>query len=87
MINAKNDRAFIMDPATGRIGEAALHHIRAVDRNDWYMRIQMKPGETLIVRIVRERVKDGTLGGSGLQEFEYLPAWEYEGEPPELPGG
>ena len=86
-IMAQPDRAFIMDPATGKIGAVALHHIRAVDRNDWYMRIQMKPGETLIVRVVRERARSGSgpPAGTGFQEFESLPAWEYEGEVPEVP--
>ena len=85
---AKNDRAFIMDPETGKIGEAAIHHDRSVSRFDLYVRIQMKPGETLIVRVVRERAKSGNgpPSGGGFQEFESLPAWEYEGEPPEPPG-
>ena len=87
MFFAENDRAFTMDPATGKIGAVAFHHVRAVDRNDWYLRIQMKPGETLIVRVVRDRVK-GELGKfqECFEEFESLPAWEYEGTPPEPPG-
>jgi len=85
---AQPDRAFIMDPATGKIGRVALHNIRAFDRNDWYMRIQMKPEEMLVVRIVRERARSGSgpPAGAGFQEFESLPDWEYEGEVPEPPG-
>ena len=73
---ARHDRAFIMNPASGKIGEAAYRNDCAVDRNDFYLRIQMQPGETLVVRVVRERAEG--MGGIGFQEFESLPDWEYE---------
>ena len=76
---AKNDRAFFMDSVSGRIGEAAVRGVP--DSGVRELRIQMQPGETLIVRIVRERVKPGSglPAGGGFGEFEPLPAWEYEG--------
>ena len=40
------------------------------------IRIRMKPGETLVLRVVRERTRDYEHLGYG--EFETLPAWEYE---------
>jgi len=81
MFSFKNDRAFIMNPVTGKTGEATIHY----DRNNppMYIRIQMKPGETLVVRVVRER---GDPRNGSFQEFESLPDWEYEGEVPEPPG-
>ena len=45
MFFAENDRAFIMDPATSKIGEAAILH--DPEKSLMYVRIQMKPGETL----------------------------------------
>lgn len=75
-IIANADLAFFMDPATSKIGEASVRNLR--DSGTWNMeiRIQMKPGETLVVRIVRERIKSFEKLGYG--DFECLPAWEYE---------
>ena len=81
-ITAEHDRALIMDPATGKIGFAAVRDERV--NPPLRIRIQMKPGETLIVRIVRDRTRGR--GGADFQEFETLPAWEYEGDVPEPPG-
>lgn len=69
---AEDDRAFFMDPATGRIGEASVRK-----GSDLRIRVQMKPGETLVVRVVRERC-DEDFRHLGYGEFESLPAWEYE---------
>ena len=71
---AKKDRAFFMDPVTGKIGEAEVRELR--DNGTMEIRIRMKPGETQVVRVVRERVKG--MEGIGFQEFESLPKWEYE---------
>ena len=74
----KDDRAFFMDSETGKIGEAAVRKNPATGKLE--VRIQMKPEESLIVRIVRERVRygEGLPTGIGFMEFESLPDWEYE---------
>ena len=79
-IVAKSDRAFLMDPITGKIGEAEVRNHRTPSENKMEIRIQMKPGETLIVRVVRERSRSGNgpPAGAGFQEFESLPAWDYK---------
>ncbi|MCL2118866.1 MAG: hypothetical protein FWH27_10620 [Planctomycetaceae bacterium] len=80
MINAQTDLAFFMDPATGRIGAAAVRHVNTGDwpnsDNGYYVRIRMQPGETLVVCVARERCKG--MGGIGFAEFESLPEWEYD---------
>ena len=68
-----------MNPVTGKIGKAAVRN--ADGKTPMTIRLQMKPGETLVVRIVRERSR-GIGNGDGFQEFESLPDWEYEGENP-----
>ena len=78
MLFAKSDRAIIMDPITGKIG------IAAIQDEPPKIRIQLKPDETLIVRVVRDRVKEEFQ--ECFEDIESLPAWEYEGPAPEVPG-
>ena len=74
----KDDRVFFMDAETGKIGEAAVR--KNPETGGLEVRIQMKRDESLIVRIVRERVRysEGQPTGIGFTKFETLPAWEYE---------
>ena len=74
----KDDRAFLMDRKTGKVSEAAVRKNPETGRLE--VRIQMKPEESLIVRVVRERARygEGLPTGIGFMEFESLPGWKYE---------
>ena len=74
----KDDRAFFMDRETGKIGEAAVR--KNPETGKLEVRIKLAREESLILRIVRERVKhgEGLPRGIGFMEFESLPGWEYK---------